>query len=66
MSHNLPEKVMTHLKQEMIGAHTQHMHEAVSNQASSNNIIRHSAARQVDEIGPAAARSIDKILRNPK
>jgi len=66
MAHNLPSNVMTNLKQEFAGAHSQHMHEAVSNQANSNNIVRHSMAKQVDELGPGAARAIDKILRNPR
>lgn len=36
------------------------------NVMSSNNIVRHSAAKQMDEVGPETARAIDKILRLPK
>lgn len=62
----LPPRVHALLKTESAGAHTQHMAEAKSNISNSNSIVRHSAARMVDEPTPAAARSIDKILRNPK
>lgn len=63
--HELPCRVMTVLKQEMLGAYTQHAHEAVSNISNSSSIMRHSVTRQVDEMSPATARSVDKILRNP-
>lgn len=61
----LPARVAAVLRTESVGAHTQHMHEAKSNIASSNNITRHSAARMVDEGSPANARAVDKILRLP-
>lgn len=63
---SLPANVKTLLTAESSGAHTQHMTESKSNIANSNNIIRHSAARQLDEPSPQQARSIDKILRLPK
>lgn len=47
------------------GAHVNHMTSVKANVASSNNIVRHSAARKVDEPSPATARSIDKVLRLP-
>lgn len=62
---SLPENVATILRTESVGAHSQHMTEAKSNISNSNNIIRHSAARMIDEPSPAQARSIDKILRLP-
>lgn len=61
----LPPRLKAHLKSEMIAAHTQHMTDAKSNIGSSNNIVRHSAARMVDEPSPQQARAIDKILRLP-
>jgi hypothetical protein len=36
-----------------------------ANIASASNLVRHSAARQVDEIGPSTAAAIGKILRLP-
>lgn len=62
---DLPANVRTVLKAESAGAHTQHMTEAKSNISNSANIVRHSAARMVDEPSPASARAIDKILRLP-
>ena len=62
----LPPNVVTLLKVESLGAHKQHMHEAKSNIANANNLVRHSAARMVDEPSPQQARAIDKILRLPK
>ena len=61
----LPENVMANLRASSTAAHTQHMFDAISNIASSNNIVRHSAARMIDEPSPQQARAIDKILRLP-
>ena len=63
---SLPPNVLTLLKESSASAHTQHMHEATSNISNSNNIVRHSAARMIDEPSPQQARAIDKILRLPK
>ena len=62
----IPANVKTKLQSSSHGAHIGHMAEAKSNVASSNNIVRHSAARMVDEPSPQQARAIDKILRLPK
>jgi hypothetical protein len=62
----MPPNVITKLQSSMHSAHGLHMQEIKSNIASSNNIVRHSAARMVDEPSPAQARAIDKILRLPK
>ena len=62
----LPDKVLTVIRAASRTSHTQHMHEAVSNISNSNNIVRHSAARMIDEPSPQQARAIDKILRLPK
>lgn len=62
----LPARVKAVLRTESVGAHTQHMNEAKSNIASSNNIVRHSSARMLDEGSPANARAVDKILNLPK
>lgn len=62
---SLPPNIQAQLRAESMGAHTQHMFDAVSNISNSNNIVRHSAARMVDEPSPQQARAIDKILRLP-
>lgn len=64
--HELPPRTMTLLKASAAGAHTQHMHDAVTNITQANNVVRLSAARMFDEPTPQAARAIDKILRNPR
>lgn len=62
----LPPNIMATLRSESMASHTQHMFDAISNIANSNNIVRHSAARMIDEPSPQQARAIDKILRLPK
>jgi len=62
----IPANVKTKLQASSHGAHIQHMGEAKSNIASSSSIVRHSAARMIDEPSPQQARAIDKILRTPK
>mgnify|MGYP003323526347 CR=1 FL=1 len=62
---SLPDNVLAIIKAESASSHSQHMTEAKSNIANANNILRHSAVRQVDEPGPAQARAVDKILRLP-
>lgn len=42
-----------------------HMASVRASIASSNNLLRHSAVRQVDEMGPAAAAAVKKILATP-
>ena len=37
-----------------------------ANISSANNIVRHSAAKTLDEPSPTNARAVDKILRLPK
>lgn len=62
----IPARVKAALLTETHGAHTQHMFSSKSNAANSNNIVRHSAARMIDEASPQQARAIDKILRLPR
>ncbi len=62
----MPPNVVTKLQSSMHASHSLHMAEIKSNIASSNNIVRHSAARMIDEPSPQQARAIDKILRLPK
>ena len=62
----IPANVKTKIQASSHGAHVQRMHNSSANVQSSNNIVRHSAARMVDEPSPQQARSIDKILRLPK
>lgn len=62
---SLPPGVKTMLKAHGHTIHQKHIQSVRANHASSANIIRHSAARQVDEVGPEAAMAIDKILALP-
>ena len=62
----IPKNVKTHLQAAGMRAHQNAMHQSRGNVRSSNNIIRHSSARQVDEMGAAQARTVDKILSLPK
>ena len=62
----IPSNVKTKLQAASFGAHQRHMADAKANITSANNIVRHSAARMVDEPSPQQARAIDKILRLPK
>jgi hypothetical protein len=62
----IPENVLTILRTHATSAHHHHMTEVKGNIASSNNIVRHSSARMLDEGSPANARAVDKILRLPK
>jgi hypothetical protein len=61
----LPPRVKSLIKTSGHLAHQRLMGSVRANIASSNNIIRHSAARQVDEVGPEAAMAIEKVLRLP-
>lgn len=61
----LPPNVKTAIKASRHFSHTEHMQSVKANVASSSNIVRHSAARQIDEIGPASAAAIAKILALP-
>ena len=65
MAGEIPPNVFAVLRAESNAAHTGHMKEALSNVSSANNIVRHSAARMIDEPSPQQARAIDKILRLP-
>ena len=66
MADALPPNVKTKLHASAHAQHILHWSEIKSNVASSNNIVRHSAARMVDEGSPANARAVDKILALPK
>ena len=62
----IPKNVKTKIKASIRRAHSIRTNETVLNVQSSNNVVRHSAARMVDEPSPQQARAIDKILRLPK
>lgn len=66
MADALPPNVKTKLHATGHAGNLNHWSEIKSNIASSNNIVRHSAARMVDEGSPANARAVDKILSLPK
>lgn len=61
----LPPNVLTVIQSHGHTGHQQAMRTARANASSANNIMRHSAARQIDEMGPAAAASVAKILALP-
>jgi hypothetical protein len=61
----IPANVKTAIQSGFHHAHEIRMGESVMNVQSANNIVRHSAARMVDEPSPQQARAIDKILRLP-
>ena len=62
----MPPNMNAVIHTESTEAHTLHMFEVKTNIANSNNIVRHSVAKSLDEPSPAQARAIDKILRLPK
>ena len=61
----IPANVKTKIQSSSHTAHVRRMNESSANIASANNLVRHSAARGVDEPSPQQARAIDKILRLP-
>lgn len=61
----LPSNVKAKLQSSSHSIHQNVMLTSRQNIASAGNIVRHSAAKQMDEVGPEAARSIDKILSLP-
>lgn len=65
MDSGLPCRVRTALRFESLGAHTHHMTQAKANVSNSASIVRHSMARQVDEMSPASAAAVKKILALP-
>lgn len=65
-SNMLPPRIRSAIKSRAIQAHTVSMEQGAANIRSANNIVRHSAAKFLDEPTPAAARAIDKILRAPR
>lgn len=63
---SMPDNVKQMLQSTGRKIHQNQMARSRENVMSANTIVRHSAAKQLDEVGPEAARSIDKILRLPK
>ncbi|HUS39591.1 MAG TPA: hypothetical protein VMX74_09075 [Pirellulales bacterium] len=61
----LPPRVKAMLKTHSHTSHQRHIGRVRSNIANSSNIVRHVAAKQLDEIGPVEARAVDKILALP-
>ena len=61
----IPTNVKTKVQAASHANHVLLMNESRGNIQSSNNIVRHSAARMIDEPSPQQARAIDKILRLP-
>lgn len=62
---SLPKNVKAAIKASAHFAHVELMSSVRQNVASVGNIVRHSAAKQVDEIGPATAAAVAKILALP-
>lgn len=61
----MPQRIKSIIKSSGRLSHQTHMATLRANIASASNIVRHSAARQVDEVGPVAAAAIAKIMRLP-
>ena len=61
----IPPNVVTALQTHGHLSHQKHIASARANIASSNNVLRHSAVRQADEMGPASAAAVAKILSLP-
>ncbi len=66
MAKALPETINALLLQEALEEHQGHMTEVKANIASANSLVRHISAKMLDEIGPAEARAVDKVLQLPK
>lgn len=62
---DMPPNILNGLRMHAKGAHTHHMNELKGNIGSSNNVVRHSAARMLDEGSPANAAAIRKVLALP-
>jgi hypothetical protein len=61
----LPPRIKAFIKMSSHLSHQKQIAGTRANITNAGNIIRHSAARQVDEVGPEAAMAIEKILRMP-
>ncbi len=61
----LPPNLKAAVKASRLLGHTRHMAGVKANIASAGNIVRHSSAKQVDEVGPTTAASVAKILALP-
>lgn len=64
-SNALPPNVLTHLLSKSSHVHSQLMKEGLINFQHAGNLVRLMTAKKLDEIGPAEARSVDKVLQLP-
>ena len=65
MANALPPNVLTHIIAKSSHAHSQLMKESLINWQNSNNLVRLSTTKQLDEIDIAEGRAIDKVLQLP-
>jgi hypothetical protein len=66
MADALPPNVRTHIIAKSSQAHSTLMKEGMGNWQSTNNLVRMSTAKQLDEYDIAEGRAIDKVLQLPK
>lgn len=62
---SLPPNLKAVIQAEDAAAHTRHLGEIKASRGVVNAIVRFSAAKQFDELGPAESRAVDKALRLP-
>lgn len=62
----IPANVMTQLQSLSQEQFQHNMTVSEANIVSAGNIMRHVAATQMDELQPAEARAVDKVLQLPK
>jgi hypothetical protein len=65
MADALPENVRTHIIAKSSHAHSALMKESMVNWQNSNNLVRLTTVRQLDELDMAEARAVDKVLQLP-
>jgi hypothetical protein len=65
MANVLPDNVKTQIHQRSAAGHSILMKEGTGNMQNTNNLVRMSTAKQLDEYDIAEARAIDKVLQLP-
>ena len=65
MANILPDNVRTHIIANSSQSHTILMKECTGNFMNTNNLVRMSGAKQLDEYDIAEGRAIDKVLELP-
>lgn len=65
MADALPDNVRTHIIAKSTHAHSALMKESMINWQNTNNLVRLSTTKQLDEYDIAEGRAIDKVLQLP-